>query len=127
VVDFGTAITVSAVDTHGGFAGGLILPGLATQLRSLHTATAGLPAVELPDTLPTALAFDTKSAMQAGVVRVALAGIGAIVDEWRTATPHGVAVATGGDSPLVARWWPRLFDRHDPDLALWGIHCACSD
>ena len=42
VVMVGTAVTVEAVDTHGRFLGGLILPGHGIMLRALESGTAGL-------------------------------------------------------------------------------------
>jgi type III pantothenate kinase len=42
VVMIGTAVTVEAVDTHGKFLGGFILPGHGIMLRALESGTAGL-------------------------------------------------------------------------------------
>jgi len=42
VVMVGTAVTVEAIDEHGRFLGGLILPGHGIMLRALESGTAGL-------------------------------------------------------------------------------------
>lgn len=42
VVMVGTAVTVEAVDAHGHFLGGFILPGHGIMLRALESGTAGL-------------------------------------------------------------------------------------
>jgi type III pantothenate kinase len=42
VVLVGTAVTVEAVDAHGRFLGGFILPGHGIMLRALESGTAGL-------------------------------------------------------------------------------------
>jgi type III pantothenate kinase len=42
VVMVGTAVTVEAVDAHGRFLGGFILPGHGIMLRALESGTAGL-------------------------------------------------------------------------------------
>jgi len=42
VVMIGTAVTVDALDVHGHFLGGLILPGHGIMLRALESGTAGL-------------------------------------------------------------------------------------
>ena len=42
VVMIGTAVTVEAIDVHGKFLGGLILPGHGIMLRALESGTAGL-------------------------------------------------------------------------------------
>ncbi|MDT7834308.1 type III pantothenate kinase [Aquabacterium sp. OR-4] len=51
VVMVGTAVTVDALDHHGRFLGGLILPGHGIMLRSLESGTAGLrvPTGEVRD------------------------------------------------------------------------------
>ena len=46
-VDFGTALTFSAVDADGVFRGAAIAPGLKTASRALSLHTAQLPDVEL--------------------------------------------------------------------------------
>lgn len=42
VVMVGTAVTVEAIDAHGKFLGGFILPGHGIMLRALESGTAGL-------------------------------------------------------------------------------------
>ncbi len=42
LVMVGTAVTVEAIDQHGRFVGGLILPGHGIMLRALESGTAGL-------------------------------------------------------------------------------------
>ena len=42
LVMVGTAVTVEAIDQHGRFLGGLILPGHGVMLRALESGTAGL-------------------------------------------------------------------------------------
>lgn len=42
LVMVGTAVTVEAIDQHGRFLGGLILPGHGMMLRALESGTAGL-------------------------------------------------------------------------------------
>ncbi len=42
LVMVGTAVTVEAIDQHGRFLGGLILPGHGIMLRALESGTAGL-------------------------------------------------------------------------------------
>lgn len=121
VVDFGTAITLSAIGEGGEFIGGSILPGLRLQLRALKHFTAALPEVDLPETLPPFLSRTTESAIQAGVLRVTLAGIEQLCRQWTSWYPEGVLVATGGDSARVHAWLPHLFDHQEPHLTLWGI------
>ncbi|MBW4697886.1 MAG: pantothenate kinase [Aphanocapsa lilacina HA4352-LM1] len=121
VADFGTAITLSAVDKFGRFCGGAILPGLGTQLRALEHFTAALPVVDLPEPWPPLLAHTTEAAIQSGVVRVTLAGLAQFLESWKRQYPNGISVATGGDSERVHRWLPDLFDVQDTHLTLRGI------
>jgi type III pantothenate kinase len=63
VVMVGTAVTVDALDAHGRFLGGLILPGFGLMLRALEHGTAGLkvPTGEVVD-FPT----NTSDALMSG-------------------------------------------------------------
>lgn len=69
VVDAGTALTVDAVSgfEEPVFHGGAIAPGPTLLAEALHRHTARLPRVE-PRSGAHALAHDTESALQAGIV-----------------------------------------------------------
>ncbi len=101
VVDFGTALTFTTINTEGKILGVAIAPGLKTAMSVLHQKTAQLP--EVPLGLPTSpLGRNTVHAIQSGVllgyvglVRHLLATIRAEVGE------QYVAVATGGLSSIL--------------------------
>ncbi|WP_218082900.1 type III pantothenate kinase [Anthocerotibacter panamensis] len=124
VVDFGTAITLTAADPLGQFVGGCIMPGFHMQFQALHSHTARLPEVQLPEQLPPPMAHDTAQAIQSGVVKLTLAGLEQYLIAWRLSQPKGKVIATGGDSALVYRWVPHLFDVHDAQVSLWGIYAT---
>ncbi len=66
-VDFGTALSIIAIDSKGTVRGVSILPGLATAVHSLSSNTAQLP--EVPLKAPTSvLGLDTVTSIQSGVV-----------------------------------------------------------
>ncbi|NLM00076.1 MAG: type III pantothenate kinase [Treponema sp.] len=67
VVDFGTALTFTAIDGKGNIQGVAITPGLGTAVNSLFSNTAQLPSVPLiaPQN---ALGKNTTHAIQAGIV-----------------------------------------------------------
>ena len=121
VVDFGTALTFTAISAAGVMRGVAIAPGLKTAIRSLFANTAQLPQVplEVPDS---ALGQDTVHAIQAGVmlgyeglVRSMLARIRA-----ELGTSDCAVVATGG----LANALPALQDEFTetlPRLTLDGI------
>lgn len=66
-VDFGTALTLTAVDSEGIIQGVTISPGLGTAIHALATDTAQLPFVAL-EAPASVLGFNTTTAIQAGVV-----------------------------------------------------------
>jgi type III pantothenate kinase len=67
VVDFGTALTVTGIDSHGTIKGVAIAPGIGTALRSLFTNTAQLP--EVPLEFPSsAMGRNTVTAIQSGIL-----------------------------------------------------------
>ncbi len=123
IADFGTALTVDAVDAGGRFAGGLIMPGPALFLDYLADRTACLPRLPLPSAgaARRAIARGTRAAMRAGAIlgwrgmfREALAAI-------RAELPAGAAVcATGGYARRALAGAD--FNVHvDPRLTLRGI------
>ncbi len=124
VVDFGTAITLTAADAQGQFLGGCIMPGFMMQFKALHAHTAQLPEVTMPELLPPPLAQNTIQAIQGGVIKMTLAGLEQYLLAWRLTHPQSKVIATGGDSPLIYRWTPHLFDIHDAQIGLWGMYAV---
>ena len=75
VVMVGTAVTIDALDGHGRFLGGLILPGFGLMLRALEMGTAGLKAptgetVEFPTNTSDALMSGGSDAIAGAVERM---------------------------------------------------------
>lgn len=66
-VDFGTALTLTVVDSHGIIRGVTISPGLGTAINALATSAAQLPFVSL-EAPESSLGMTTETAIQAGVV-----------------------------------------------------------
>lgn len=66
VVDFGTALTFTAVAADGTVRGASIAPGLRIASRALATGTAQLPEIE-PGTPDRAIGTDTHSALQSAL------------------------------------------------------------
>lgn len=67
VVDFGTALTFTAVGDTGDLLGIAITPGLGTARNSLFEDTAQLPSIPL-EAPPTSLGTNTIHSIQAGIV-----------------------------------------------------------
>ena len=122
IADFGTALTVDAVNGDGEFIGGMILPGMATLLRAMHQNTARLPELEVPQK-PFEKFFgqNTKDAMLAGVEH----GYRGLVRETvqtlqQTLCGKCALLATGGMAGRVAPASGLDFEIL-PDLTLLGI------
>lgn len=67
ILDFGTALTFTAVDSQGNIQGVAIAPGLGTATNSLFNNTAQLPSVPL-EAPKNSLGMNTIHAIQSGIV-----------------------------------------------------------
>ncbi|MFT8395317.1 type III pantothenate kinase [Propionibacterium sp.] len=120
VIDLGTATTMSAVDGHHRFAGGLICPGLQMGLEALSERTAQLPDTSL-ESRPPLFGQDTRGCLVSGAVH----GSAAIVDGVGASAltelgPGATVVLTGGNARRVVHYLhiPVL---HEPELVLQGL------
>lgn len=120
VVDFGTALTFTAVSHDARILGVAIAPGLLSAVGALSTNTAQLPAVELQPP-PQALARTTEHSIQAGIVYGYVGLVNEVVrrmaSEMETAP---TVVATGGLAETIAPVMDR-FDVVDQWLTLDGL------
>lgn len=127
VIDGGTALTFTAVDSQKQLIGGAILPGLRSQLTSLQQKTAALPEIELLPTLPSRWALDTDQAIASGIIYTAIAGIQSYIIDWQQRFPHSQVIFTGGDCNVLAHYlqlqFPELAKQIviDHNLVFWGI------
>jgi type III pantothenate kinase len=125
VVDLGTAITVDLVEPDGAFAGGAILPGIATSARALAEQTDALPQVHLEflDHPPPALGKSTVTAIESGIYWGAIGAIRELMSQLSApfqALPD--VFITGGASGNVAELLKTHGAvRHVPNLVLSGI------
>lgn len=116
VVDGGTALTLTGAISAQDCLGGVILPGLGLQLRSLTTATANLPQVPLPEHLPQRWATDTSTAIQAGVIYTLTAGLAANIGAWLQDYPHSQIVFTGGDGQHLGQYLQQWHTQHQQTI-----------
>lgn len=123
IVDFGTAITVNAVQGDGTFVGGAIFPGLTMMARSLAAGTALLPSIVLSDGGP-AIGRNTQKAMGAGIFHGAAGAVTRLVSGAREVVGSTARViVTGGDS-RVAELLPPDCRTIVPDLVMEGLIAA---
>ena len=126
VVDFGTALSFTAVLQSGEVCGVAIAPGLETAVKSLFKNTAQLP--EVPIALPEkALGTTTIGAIQSGVVLGYKGLIESLLAQMKSemkAKQGDVKItvfATGGLS-FVMKNTNDIFDFVDNHLTLYGIN-----
>lgn len=126
VIDAGTAVTVDFVDGVGAFQGGVIAPGLAMMLKSLHEHTSALPLVEVakPDPARGVFGKDTRHAMVLGAIGSAQGLVRLMIERYAEAYgAYPQIVATGGDAALLFEN-DELVEHVIPDLQLMGIREA---
>ena len=121
VVDFGTANTFDIVNSKGEFIGGVIAPGINTQLTSLSKATSKLPKLDAAVS-KTAIGDNTLDAILSGVIRGTACMVEGLVSQCETELGEkATIIATGGNCKLVAQYMNRKFDYINPNLTLLGL------
>ncbi|MEA5462222.1 pantothenate kinase [Leptothoe sp. PORK10 BA2] len=129
VIDGGTALTFTA-GAEETFVGGAILLGVRSHLAALHHATAALPSVSPPTTMPPRWANDTPGAIQSGVILTVLASIDQYIQSWQQQYPESTVIFTGGDGNYLHRFYQQTLNQNqallnrawfDPNLMFWGI------
>lgn len=105
VADFGTAITIDAVNEKGVFLGGVILPGLKMSAAALASQTAQLPKIDFVDAQAPDYVYgkNTAQAIRAGLVYGARGVLRERVEAYATAMgAWPTVILTGGDAKLVS-------------------------
>lgn len=120
IVDFGTALTFTAVDKSQGILGVTIAPGIKTALYALFTKTAQLPIVplEVPENI---LGHDTVSAIQAGVLCGYVGLIKEIVGRIKSQLSDDFQVIATGGLSTILQPLDEIFDYKNRMLTLEGI------
>ncbi|TVQ37394.1 MAG: type III pantothenate kinase [Spirochaetaceae bacterium] len=120
VVDFGTALTFTAVSSDARILGAAIAPGLNTAVYALSTGTAQLPEIDLGEP-QTAIGTDTAGALRAGIVLGYEGLVTHVVTHMKREMGGKVhVIATGGLSERMARRLT-VIDSVDPWLTLDGL------
>ena len=122
VVDFGTALSFTAVDANGGVRGVAIAPGLTTAVNGLVSHTAALPMIDLapPDRY---IGTNTGASLRSGIVNGYVGLVESMVDgiSAELAPDAPLVLATGGESTLIAVRC-RNVARVEPWLTLRGLY-----
>ncbi|MCM1528487.1 MAG: type III pantothenate kinase [Alistipes sp.] len=101
IIDMGTATTISVVDSHRNYLGGLIMTGMGVSVNALIDRTAQLPKIdfELP---PNIIGRNTIDCMKSGALYSNACAIDGIVERIEAELGEGCTiVATGGLASTV--------------------------
>ena len=96
IIDAGTAITIDMLTSGKEFVGGFILPGVMTQLNSLHDNTSELPLVDSDTNLVSFPPNSTQSAILSGIYYEIAGGISFIIEQLRRKYPDNKRILTCG-------------------------------
>lgn len=121
VVDIGTATTFDIVSKDGKFLGGVIMPGLNLQFKSLNTNTSKLPKIDA-GLSEKAIGNSTENAILSGIMRGSASAIEGLIHQCELELGEkATIIATGGQSRLLSEYMFRNFDYVDSTLTLEGL------
>ncbi|MCB0794033.1 MAG: type III pantothenate kinase [Flavobacteriales bacterium] len=119
-VDIGTCITYDLTDGGGTYRGGAISPGPELRAKVMHTHSASLPLVGIPDRAPL-IGTSTQESLAAGVFHGTVGELSGIIAAHRQQEGDlGVVLTGGGALPYVRALKSGIFA--DPFLTLRGLH-----
>lgn len=120
IADFGTATTFEIVGSERDYLGGVIAPGIATSVKSLHEAAALLPIyeVERPERV---IATGLEDALHSGIFYGSLGMINFLIENIkRELTGDFKVISTGGLGGLFTKHTEAI-DVYEPDLTTLGL------
>ena len=121
VVDIGTATTFDIVSKDGVFLGGVIMPGLNLQFKSLSSNTSKLPRINAGIS-EKAIGDSTENALLSGIMRGSACAIEGLIHQCELELGEkATIIATGGQSRLISEYMIRSFDYIDSSLTLEGL------
>ncbi len=124
VVDAGTALTLDAIDDEGNHLGGQIIPGAATMLESLASATSDLPHVKGPARQEGAdlrmFGRNTAAAIREGAQNAVAGAIERAFHALQSNAYDPTIVLTGGGASRILRALSET-PVHRPNLVLQGL------
>lgn len=120
VIDAGTAITYDVVNAQNQYVGGNISLGIEMRRKALHTFTAKLPLVDVPDDVPT-IGTTTEEAISSGIINGIAYEMDGYIDTLKQVYPDLLVFLTGGSTKCFER---RIKNRifASPNLLLRGLN-----
>jgi type III pantothenate kinase len=126
VVDFGTATTFDCISQDGAYLGGAISPGIVVSSEALFQKASKLPRVEIFVAPKRAIAKDTVSSMNAGIIFGYAGLVDGIVRRIKSEmTTAPKVIATGALAELVAEF-AETIEAVEPHLTLEGLRIIYS-
>jgi type III pantothenate kinase len=121
ILDFGTCLKCDFVSSEGTYEGGSISPGLNMRFKAMHTFTAKLPLLVMPENFPTQpIGRSTAESMHNGVLFGMLAEAEGMIHFYQEIFPELKVLITGGDAEVFeGRLKNAIFVRQN--LALLGL------
>ncbi len=120
VIDLGTATTFDCISARGEHLGGAIAPGLRLSAEALFQKASRLPRMELFDLPSQAIARDTISSLNVGLIYGYISLVDGLVVRLKKELGPAKVVATGGLAALIAAESEEIEDVL-PDLTLEGL------
>jgi type III pantothenate kinase len=119
VVDFGTAITVDAIDSNGAFLGGATAPGTQISIDALYARASALQPIELikPNS---AIGKSTAESIRSGVLFGFAGLVDGLCERFSEEFKPDTIVATGGLAELIAPFSQKILNI-EPLLTLHGV------
>jgi len=121
VIDFGTATTFDIMNSKSEFLGGVIAPGINTQMKCLKNATSKLPKIDVSISR-NAIGHNTTDAILSGVIRGTACMVDGLIEQCeKELGEKAYIIATGGYCGLIANYLKHPFDEVNPILTLEGL------
>ena len=120
IIDFGTATTITVINSKKELLGGMILPGLMLSMKSLASGTSQLPKISL-EAPKKFIGTNTVDCMKSGILYSAAYGMDGIIDGIEAELGEKVnVVATGGLAKVIVPMCKREIIIDD-ELLLKGL------
>ena len=120
VVDMGTATTFDCISDKGEHLGGAIAPGLRLSAEALFQKASRLPRLELFDLPKKAMAKDTTSSINVGIIYGYISLVDGLTRRLKRELGAAKVIATGGLATLISKESEQI-EEVLPDLALEGL------